>query len=347
MGSETSNVDEHEDSAELGEIHFAAKSDGNREEEEEEEEANFAEMKKKERYFGSLAIDQECALEANPFATMKKERYFGMLAKEPEAPLGANPFATTNSRNGGVDERAEALKMIEEAKRQTERQRVEREKVEKVEREKERVAMENKGFEYRPRERPTGEANLGSGDGAAHARRKVLKAKRPLKTGGGGADEDAPKTNAFASLLSKQQQQQREEPEKSSVFSRLSKKNDDDVSKTAAATTTTNVPLNSIPNLFPGLAKFDEEEKKAPPRPVSDGGAGVFAGFTGFTPKSTSTQTTKSAVAPSSMTISTKNKRASAFAKELGIATDQAKTAATVVSTLKKPTAFAKELGFK
>ena len=51
MGSETSNVDEHEDSAELGEIHFAAKSDGNREEEEEEEEANFAEMKKKGEIF--------------------------------------------------------------------------------------------------------------------------------------------------------------------------------------------------------------------------------------------------------------------------------------------------------
>ena len=65
--------------------------------------------------------------------------------------------------------------------------------------------------------------------------------------------------------------------------------------------------------LFPGLAKFkDDENKKPPPK----GGAGVFSGFTGFAPRPK----------PTAEAIETKDDKEkktsfkpSAFAKELGL----------------------------
>ena len=104
------------------------------------------------------------------------ERYFGSLAKEGKAPPGTNPFAMKTTT---LDTKEDIKKMIEEAKRQTEMQREEREKIEREEREKERLAAENRGLKYVPRAKAGEGEEGGKGD---VVRRKVVRAKRP----GGG-----------------------------------------------------------------------------------------------------------------------------------------------------------------
>ena len=154
------------------------------------------------------------------------ERYFGSLAKEGKAPPGTNPFAT---KTFASDTKEDIKKMIEDAKRQTEMQRKEREKIEFEEREKERLAAENRGLKYVPRAK-AGEGEEG-GKGGDVVRRKVVRAKRPggMSKNDGKEDGNEAKTpNAFASLVSGgvkkavDESKKEESPQKGSVFNRLS-----------------------------------------------------------------------------------------------------------------------------
>ena len=281
------------------------------------------------------------------------ERYFGSLAKEGKAPPGTNPFAT---KTFASDTKEDIKKMIEDAKRQTEMQRKEREKIEFEEREKERLAAENRGLKYVPRAK-AGEGEEG-GKGGDVVRRKVVRAKRPggMSKNDGKEDGNEAKTpNAFASLVSggvkkevsKADESKKEEnPQKGSVFSRLSKKGGGEEDKTKKGSPSPEAAKLAREQqqqqrqksenkdrpglaLFPGLANFkDDENKKPPPK----GGAGVFSGFAGFAPKpSTSKQQShRGGGEPSSSILEEKEDenskpsssfKPSAFAKELGIVT--------------------------
>ena len=280
------------------------------------------------------------------------ERYFGSLAKEGKAPPGTNPFAT---KTFASDTKEDIKKMIEDAKRQTEMQRKEREKIEFEEREKERLAAENRGLKYVPRAK-AGEGEEG-GKGGDVVRRKVVRAKRPggMSKNDGKEDGNEAKTpNAFASLVSGgvkkavDESKKEESPQKGSVFSRLSKKGGGEGDKTKKGSPSPEATKLARQQqqqqqqrqksenkdrpglaLFPGLANFkDDENKKPPPK----GGAGVFSGFAGFAPKpSTSKQQShRGGGEPSSSILEEKEDenskpsssfKPSAFAKELGIVT--------------------------
>ena len=281
------------------------------------------------------------------------ERYFGSLAKEGKAPPGTNPFAIKTTT---LDTKEDIKKMIEDAKRQTEMQRKEREKIEFEEREKERLAAENRGLKYVPRAK-AGEGEEG-GKGGDVVRRKVVRAKRPggMSKNDGKEDGNEAKTpNAFASLVSGgvkkavDESKKEESPQKGSVFSRLSKKGggeEDKTKKNSPSPEATKLARQQQQQqqqqrqksenkdrpglaLFPGLANFkDDENKKPPPK----GGAGVFSGFAGFAPKlSTSKQQShRGGGEPSSSILEEKEDenskpsssfKPSAFAKELGIVT--------------------------
>ena len=309
------------------------------------------------------------------------ERYFGSLAKEGKAPPGTNPFAT---KTFASDTKEDIKKMIEDAKRQTEMQRKEREKIEFEEREKERLAAENRGLKYVPRAK-AGEGEEG-GKGGDVVRRKVVRAKRPggMSKNDGKEDGNEAKTpNAFASLVSGgvkkavDESKKEESPQKGSVFSRLSKKGGGEEDKTKKGSPSPEAAKLAREQqqqqqrqksenkdrpglaLFPGLANFkDDENKKPPPK----GGAGVFSGFAGFAPKpSTSKQQAhRGGGEPSSSILEEKEDenskpsssfKPSAFAKELGIATslsnfdrDDEKETTTRHFRRKKDTQFAKEL---
>ena len=306
------------------------------------------------------------------------ERYFGSLAKEGKAPPGTNPFAIKTTT---LDTKEDIKKMIEDAKRQTEMQRKEREKIEREEREKERLAAENRGAKYVPRAKAGEGEEGGKGD---VVRRKVVRAKRPggMSKNDGKEDGNEAKTpNAFASLVSGgvkkavDESKKEESPQKGSVFSRLSKKGGGEEDKTKKGSPSPEAaklareqqqqqPQKSENKdrpglaLFPGLANFkDDENKKPPPK----GGAGVFSGFAGFAPKlSTSKQQShRGGGEPSSSILEEKENenskpsssfKPSAFAKELGIVTslsnfdrdDEKET--TTRHRRKKDTQFAKEL---
>lgn len=118
------------------------------------------------------------------------ENYFGRAAKEGAAPAGANPFAAASS--APEDDWAA---QIAEAKAMVEAQRIAREKEEAIEREREKAAAELKGKTYEGRRKagdPAPETNASAGGGgSAHSRvRKMLKARRPLSSG--GEKNDAP-----------------------------------------------------------------------------------------------------------------------------------------------------------
>jgi len=217
------------------------------------------------------------------------ERYFGSLAKEGKAPPGTNPFAT---KTFASDTKEDIKKMIEDAKRQTEMQRKEREKIEFEEREKERLAAENRGVKYVPRAK-AGEGEEG-GKGGDVVRRKVVRAKRPggMSKNDGKEDGNEAKTpNAFASLVSGgvkkavDESKKEESPQKGSVFSRLSKKGGGEEDKTkkgspspeaaklARATTTTTTTKErkqrpTRPGAFPRPRQLQRrrEQKTAPER---------------------------------------------------------------------------------
>ena len=291
-------------------------------------------------------------------------RYFGSLAKEGKAPPGTNPFATKTFAN---DTKEDIKKMIEDAKRQTETQRKEREKIEFEEREKERLAAENRGLKYVPRAK-AGEGEEG-GKGGDVVRRKVVRAKRPggMSKNDGKEDGNEAKTpNAFASLVSGgvkkavDESKKEESPQKGSVFSRLSKKGGGEEDK--SLTTTKKKASSPSPEtankltrqqqqqqqqqqhqksenkdqpslaLFPGLANFkDDENKKPPPK----GGAGVFSGFAGFAPKpSTSKQQhRRGGGEPSSSILEEED--------------ENSKPSSSKPLSSFKPSAFAKELGLE
>ena len=308
------------------------------------------------------------------------ERYFGSLAKEGKAPPGTNPFAMKTTT---LDTKEDIKKMIEEAKRQTEMQREEREKIEREEREKERLAAENRGLKYVPRAK----AGEGEGGGGDVVRRKVVRAKRPggmSKNDGkeDGNDAEAKTPNAFASLVSggakkavsKADESKKEEnPQKGSVFSRLSKKGGGEEDKTKKASPSPEAADKLARQqqqqqrqksenedrpglaLFPGLANFkDDENKKPPPK----GGAGVFSGFAGFAPKPTTSkqQHHRGGGEPSSSILEEEYENSkpssskplssfkpSAFAKELGIVTSLSNEKETE-RRRQKDSQFAKEL---
>ena len=307
------------------------------------------------------------------------ERYFGSLAKEGKAPPGTNPFAMKTTT---LDTKEDIKKMIEEAKRQTEMQREEREKIEREEREKERLAAENRGLKYVPRAK----AGEGEGGGGDVVRRKVVRAKRPggmSKNDGkeDGNDGAAKTPNAFASLVSggakkavsKADENKKEEnPQKGSVFSRLSKKGGGEEDKTKKASPSPEAADKLARQqqqqrqksenedrpglaLFPGLANFkDDENKKPPPK----GGAGVFSGFAGFAPKPTTSkqQHHRGGGEPSSSILEEEYENSkpssskplssfkpSAFAKELGIVTSLSNEKETE-RRRQKDSQFAKEL---
>ena len=122
------------------------------------------------------------------------ENYFGRASKEGAAPAGANPFAAASS--APEDDWAA---QIAEAKAMVEKQRIAREKEEAIEREREKAAAELKGKTYEGRRKagdPAPETNASAqGGGSAHSRvRKMLKARRPLSSG--GEKNDAPEKNA-------------------------------------------------------------------------------------------------------------------------------------------------------
>lgn len=304
-------------------------------------------------------------------------RYFGSLAKEGKAPPGTNPFATKTFAN---DTKEDIKKMIEDAKRQTETQRKEREKIEFEEREKERLAAENRGLKYVPRAK-AGEGEEG-GKGGDVVRRKVVRAKRPggMSKNDGKEDGNEAKTpNAFASLVSGgvkkavDESKKEESPQKGSVFSRLSKKGGGEEDKTKKGSPSPEAAKLARQQqqqqrqksenkdrpglaLFPGLANFkDDENKKPPPK----GGAGVFSGFAGFAPKpSTSKQQAhRGGGEPSSSILEEKEDenskpssskplssfKPSAFAKELGIVTSLSNEKETE-RRRQKDSQFAKEL---
>ena len=290
-------------------------------------------------------------------------RYFGSLAKEGKAPPGTNPFATKTFAN---DTKEDIKKMIEDAKRQTETQRKEREKIEFEEREKERLAAENRGLKYVPRAK-AGEGEEG-GKGGDVVRRKVVRAKRPggMSKNDGKEDGNEAKTpNAFASLVSGgvkkavDESKKEESPQKGSVFSRLSKKGGGEEDK--SLTTTKKKASSPSPEtankltrqqqqqqqqqqqhqksenkdqpslaLFPGLANFkDDENKKPPPK----GGAGVFSGFAGFAPKPSTLkqQHRRGGGEPSSSILEEED--------------ENSKPSSSKPLSSFKPSAFAKELG--
>ena len=274
------------------------------------------------------------------------ERYFGSLAKEGKAPPGTNPFAT---KTFASDTKEDIKKMIQDAKRQTEMQRKEREKIEFDEREKERLAAENRGLKYVPRAKAGEGEEGGKGD---VVRRKVVRAKRPggMSKNDGKEDGNEAKTpNAFASLVSGgvkkavDESKKEESPQKGSVFSRLSKKGggeEDKTKKNSPSPEATKLARQQQRQksenkdrpglaLFPGLANFKDDENK---KPSPKGGAGVFSGFAGFAPKlSTSKQQShRGGGEPSSSILEEKENenskpsssfKPSAFAKELGIVT--------------------------
>ena len=305
------------------------------------------------------------------------ERYFGSLAKEGKAPPGTNPFAT---KTFASDTKEDIKKMIEDAKRQTEMQRKEREKIEFEEREKERLAAENRGLKYVPRAK-AGEGEEG-GKGGDVVRRKVVRAKRPggMSKNDGKEDGNEAKTpNAFASLVSGgvkkavDESKKEESPQKGSVFSRLSKKGGGEEDKTKKGSPSPEAAKLARQQqqqqqqqksenkdqpglaLFPGLANFkDDENKKPPPK----GGAGVFSGFAGFAPKpSTSKQQShRGGGEPSSSILEEEYENSkpssskplssfkpSAFAKELGIVTSLSNEKETE-RRRQKDSQFAKEL---
>ena len=129
------------------------------------------------------------------------ENYFGRASKEGAAPAGANPFAAASS--APEDDWAA---QIAEAKAMVEAQRIAREKEEAIEREREKAAAELKGKTYEGRRKagdPAPETNAsagGGGGGSAHSRvRKMLKARRPLSSGGEKNDAaDAATSAPFA-----------------------------------------------------------------------------------------------------------------------------------------------------
>ena len=302
------------------------------------------------------------------------ERYFGSLAKEGKAPPGTNPFAMKTTT---LDTKEDIKKMIEEAKRQTEMQREEREKIEREEREKERLAAENRGLKYVPRAK----AGEGEGGGGDVVRRKVVRAKRPggMSKNDGKEDGNEAKTpNAFASLVSGgvkkavDESKKEESPQKGSVFSRLSKKGGGEEDKTKKGSPSPEAAKLAREQqqqqrqksenkdrpglaLFPGLANFkDDENKKPPPK----GGAGVFSGFAGFAPKPTTSkqQHHRGGGEPSSSILEEEYENSkpssskplssfkpSAFAKELGIVTSLSNEKETE-RRRQKDSQFAKEL---
>ncbi|CAL6395877.1 unnamed protein product [Bathycoccus prasinos] len=278
-----------------------------------------------------------------------------------KAPPGTNPFAMKTTT---LDTKEDIKKMIEEAKRQTEMQREEREKIEREEREKERLAAENRGLKYVPRAK----AGEGEGGGGDVVRRKVVRAKRPggmSKNDGkeDGNDGAAKTPNAFASLVSggakkavsKADESKKEEnPQKGSVFSRLTA---DKLARQQQQQQRQKSEIEDRPGLalFPGLANFkDDENKKPPPK----GGAGVFSGFAGFAPKPTTSkqQHHRGGGEPSSSILEEEYENSkpssskplssfkpSAFAKELGIVTSLSNEKETE-RRRQKDSQFAKEL---
>ena len=286
-------------------------------------------------------------------------RYFGSLAKEGKAPPGTNPFAMKTTT---LDTKEDIKKMIQDAKRQTEMQRKEREKIEREEREKERLAAENRGLKYVPRAKAGEGEEGGKGD---VVRRKVVRAKRPggvskINDKEDGNDAEAKTPNAFASLVSGglkkavDESKKEESPQKGSVFSRLSKKGGGEEDKTPTETTKKKASSPSPEAadklarqqqqrrhksenedrpglaLFPGLANFkDDENKKPPPK----GGAGVFSGFAGFAPKPTTLkqQHRRGGGEPSSSILEEED--------------ENSKPSSSKPLSSFKPSAFAKELG--
>lgn len=180
------------------------------------------------------------------------ENYFGRASKEGAAPAGANPFAAASS--APEDDWAA---QIAEAKAMVEAQRIAREKEEAIEREREKAAAELKGKTYEGRRKagdPAPETNAsagggGGGGGSAHSRvRKMLKARRPLSSGGEKNDAPEAATSApfaFGASLLAPTPAANETPPAASPFAGFSLlgSNTTGVTKNAPAATTSASPV--------------------------------------------------------------------------------------------------------
>ena len=176
------------------------------------------------------------------------ENYFGRASKEGAAPAGANPFAAASS--APEDDWAA---QIAEAKAMVEAQRIAREKEEAIEREREKAAAELKGKTYEGRRKagdPAPETNASAGGGgSAHSRvRKMLKARRPLSSGGEKNDAPEAATSApfaFGASLLAPAPAANETPPAASPFAGFSLlgSNTTGVTKNAPAGTTSASPV--------------------------------------------------------------------------------------------------------